>query len=98
MAHGAALAYLGHKAQAMQEGKRAVEVLPASKDMYIGPYIQHQLVRIYLAVGENELALDALEPLLKMPYSLTPAWLRIDPMFEPIRNHPRFRKLVEGKS
>lgn len=37
-----------------------------------------------------------LEPLLDMPYTLTPAWLRIDPMFEPVRSHPRFKKLVEG--
>jgi hypothetical protein len=34
--------------------------------------------------------------LLKQPYFLTPAWLKIDPNFDPIRNHPRFKKLVEG--
>jgi eukaryotic-like serine/threonine-protein kinase len=96
IAHATALAYVGRKAEAMREGERAVASLPTSKDMYIGPYLQHQLVRIYLACGEYEKALDTLEPLLKMPYTLTPAWLRIDPMFEPLRGHPRFRKLVEG--
>ncbi|HEU5041516.1 MAG TPA: hypothetical protein VFT84_11870, partial [Gemmatimonadales bacterium] len=70
--------------------------LPASRDMYFGPYIEHQLVRIYLLAGEQEKALDHLEPLLKMPYTLTPAWLRIDPMFEPLRANPRFQKLVAG--
>ena len=63
--------------------------------MYFGPYLQHQLVRIYILAGEPEAALDQLEPLLEMPYTLTPAWLRIDPMFEPVRSHPRFRRLVE---
>ena len=94
--YGVALAYLGRNADAIREGRRAVELLPPSKDMYFGPYIQHQLVRIYLALGEHEQALDTLEPLLAMPYTLTPAWLRIDPMFEPVRNHPRFKRLVEG--
>jgi serine/threonine-protein kinase len=94
--HGVALAYLGRHADAIREGKRAVEILPPSRDMYFGTYVQHQLVRIYLLAGEPERALDALEPLLAMPYTLTPAWLRIDPMFDPLRNHPRFQKLVGG--
>jgi serine/threonine-protein kinase len=94
--HGVALAYLGRRAEAIRDGRRAVELLPPSKDMYFGPYIQHQLVRIYLALGEHEAALDTLEPLLGMPYTLTPAWLRIDPMFDPIRAHPRFARLVNA--
>jgi hypothetical protein len=63
-------------------------------DAYTGPYIQHQLVRIYLLVGEPEKALDRLEPLLKVPYYLSPGWLRIDPEFDPIRKHPRFQRLL----
>jgi hypothetical protein len=38
--------------------------------------------------------LDHLEPLLEVPYYLTPGWLKIDPNFEPLRDHPRFRKLI----
>ncbi|HUF36410.1 MAG TPA: protein kinase [Gemmatimonadales bacterium] len=94
--HGVALAYLGRFQEAIREGERGLELLPPSKDAYFGPYVQHQLVRINLLAGEHERALDLLEPLLKMPYTLTPAWLRIDPMFEPVRNHPRFRRLVEA--
>ena len=71
--------------------------MPISKDAVQGPYFQHQLARIYILTGEPEKALDQLEPLLKMPYYLTPAWLKIDPNFDPLRGNPRFEKLVAGK-
>ena len=93
---GLALAYMGRKAEAVREGQRGVALLPISRDASNGPYFQHQLVRIYLLVGEPEKALDQLEPLLKIPYYLSPGWLRIDPTFDPLRSNPRFRKLVEG--
>jgi tetratricopeptide (TPR) repeat protein len=93
---GLASAYLGRKAEAMREGERAVALHPTSQDAAAGPYLQHQLVRIYMLVGEPEKAMDQLEALLKGQYYLTPAWLRIDPNFDPIRKNPRFRKLVEG--
>jgi serine/threonine protein kinase/tetratricopeptide (TPR) repeat protein len=93
---GLALAYLGRKAEAIADGEHAVALVPIDKDTYFGPYLQHQLVRIYIQVGEPDKAMDRLEPLLKMPYLLSPAWLRIDPNFDPLRGNPRFRKLVEG--
>jgi eukaryotic-like serine/threonine-protein kinase len=91
---GTALAYLGRKADAITESERAVALLPISKDGANGPYMQHQLARTYIIVGEPEKALDALEPLLKIPYYLSPAWLRIDPAFDPLRANPRFQRLV----
>ena len=91
---GLTLAYLGHKEEAIREGLRGVELLPVSKDAYNGAYFQHQLVRIYTLVGEPEKALDQLEPLMKIPYYLSPAWLKIDPNFDPLRKNPRFQKLV----
>ena len=94
---GLALAYLGRKAEAIQEGERAVALVPISRDAYSGSYMQHQLVRIYLLVGEPEKALDQLEPLLKMPYYLSPGWLRIDPTFAPLKGNLRFERLVAGK-
>ena len=60
------------------------------------PTIQLQLVRIYLLIGEPEKALDQLEPLLRVPFYLSPGWLRIDPTFDPLRSNPRFKRLVEG--
>ena len=91
---GLSLAYLGRKEEAIREGQRGVQLDPISKDAYNGPYVQHQLVRIYILVGEPEKALDQLEPLLKTPYFVSPAWLKIDPNFDPLRKNPRFQKLV----
>jgi eukaryotic-like serine/threonine-protein kinase len=93
---GLVLAYLGRRSDAIREGERAVELLPISKDGYTGPYIQDLLVRIYIATGEKQKALDALEPLLKTPYQLSPGWLKIDPTFAPLRGEPRFQKMVAG--
>ncbi len=94
---GLALAYLSRKAEAIAEGERGVALVPISRDAYYGAYNQHQLVRIYLLVGEPEKALDQLEPLLRMPYYLSPGWLRIDPTFAPLKGNPRFEKLVAGR-
>lgn len=95
--HGLALAMLKKKEDALREGEEGVKLAPISKDAFNGPYYQHQLVRICVLVGEQERALDLLEPLLKMPYYLSPGWLSIDPNFAPLRGNPRFEKLLAGK-
>jgi tetratricopeptide (TPR) repeat protein len=94
---GLALAYLGRKEETIREGDRGVALDPVSKNARDGPYDQHQLVRIYILVGEAEKALDPLEPLSKIPYWLSPGLLKIDPNFDPLRKNPRFQKLVAGK-
>jgi eukaryotic-like serine/threonine-protein kinase len=93
---GLMLAYLGRKADAIREGERAAALMAGLHDGYMGPYIQHQLARIYVLAGEPDKALDQLEALLKMPYFLSPGWLRIDPNFAPLRTNPRFQKLAGG--
>jgi TolB-like protein/Flp pilus assembly protein TadD len=93
---GLMLAYLGRKADAIREGERAASLMAGLHDGYMGPYIQHQLARIYLLAGEPDKAVDQLEALLKMPYFLSPGWLRIDPNFAPLRGNPRFQKLAGG--
>jgi tetratricopeptide (TPR) repeat protein len=93
---GLALAYLGQKAKAIREAERGVALSPVAKNAVDGPYFQHQLVRIYLLLGEQEKALDQLEPLLKIPYYLSPGWLKIDPTFAPLKGNPRFERLVAG--
>ena len=94
--YGLAQAYLGREAEAVREGERAVALAPLAEQAWNGAYVRHQLVRIYLLVGEPEKAVDQLEPLLKIPYYLSPGWLKIDPTFAPLRGHPRFQRLVEG--
>jgi predicted Zn-dependent protease len=95
---GVVLAYLGRKDEAVREGLKGVELDPVSTDGFAGPYMQLQLVRIYILVGEPEKALDQLEPLLKIPYHLTPGWLEVDPTFDPLRKNPRFQRLAAGRS
>jgi serine/threonine protein kinase/tetratricopeptide (TPR) repeat protein len=97
--HGVTLAYLGRKAEAVREGERAVALTPLGRhaESVTEAYVQHQLVRIYLLIGEPEKALDRLEPLLRIPYYLSPGWLRVDPTFDPLRRQPRFERLVAGK-
>ena len=91
---GLAQGYLGRKAAAVQEGERGAALLPIQRDAFAGTYLQHQLARIYLMVGEPEKALDILENLLRIPYYLSPEWLRIDPTFTPLHGNPRFEKLA----
>jgi serine/threonine protein kinase/tetratricopeptide (TPR) repeat protein len=93
---GLALALAGRKDEAIREGVRATELLPVEMDAWSGPYQLHILAKIYILAGEREKAVDTLERLLKIPYFLTPAWLRIDPTFDPLRSNPRFHKLVAG--
>jgi TolB-like protein/Tfp pilus assembly protein PilF len=93
---GLSLAYLGRKDEAIREGLRGVALLPTSKDAINGPYFQHLLARIYILVGEQDKAIDQLEQVLRIPYYVSPAWLKIDPNFDPIRNNRRFQKLVTG--
>ncbi|HEU4463659.1 MAG TPA: hypothetical protein VFS53_01305, partial [Gemmatimonadota bacterium] len=93
---GLALAYSGGNTDAVREGERGLALLPITRDAIAGPYHQHQLARIYMLVGEPEKALDRLEPLLEIPYYLSPGWLRIDPNFDPLRSNPRFQRLAAG--
>jgi serine/threonine-protein kinase len=90
-----ALALAGRRAEAVREGELAVKFEPIATNGITGPIVQHYVVLTYLALGEREAALARLEPLLRAPYFLSPAWLRIDPTLAPLREHPRFRKLME---
>jgi serine/threonine-protein kinase len=92
---GIAYAGLNRKQEAVQEGRIAVELLPISKEAQPGYDRERDLARIYTMVGQYDAAVDRLEYLLSISGDLTSAWLRIDPVWDPLRSHPRFRRLVD---
>ena len=91
-----ALALAGRKAEAVREGEQAIRIEPLATNAVTGPIVQHYVVLAYLAMGDRQAALDRLEPLLRVPYFLSPAWLRIDQTLAALRSDPRFKRLAEG--
>jgi len=87
-------AALGRKEDALREGRRAVELLPISKDAYDGPLLATNLAAIYAQVGEHDLALEQLATLVERPNGPTPGTLRVEPEWDPLRGDPRFEKIV----
>ncbi len=92
---GIAYAALGRKSDAIGEGKRGVALRPPAKDALAGPILVQDLAQIYTMVGERDLAIDQLELLLSIPGRISVPWLRVDRTWDPLRGHPRFKKLVE---
>ena len=88
-------AALGRKEDALREGRRAVELLPATKDVMTGPELMRNLAVIYTWTGEKELALDQIAAVLQGPGPITYGQLRLHPWWDAIRDDPRFDKLVE---
>jgi hypothetical protein len=85
-------AALGRKEEALNEGHRAMELGPSTKDEFTEPRMWFAMICTW--TGEAELALGQLEALVKTPGSHTYGNLRLNPMWDPLRGHPRFEKIV----
>jgi TolB-like protein/Flp pilus assembly protein TadD/predicted Ser/Thr protein kinase len=92
---GVVYAGLGRKADAVREGKLGVELFPVKKDAFIGPSKVEDLALVYLMVGEYDAALGQIEYLLSIPSWVSIPQIRLDPRYDPLRNLPRYQKLVE---
>ena len=90
---------LGNKEAALREAERGVAVLPFSEDPVFAPITEENLAGVEAQVGEHDRAITRLERLLRTPYGAYPvtiARLRLDPLWDPLREHPRFKAIVEG--
>jgi tetratricopeptide (TPR) repeat protein len=92
---GRALALMGRSADAIEEAEKSLKMRETALDASTGPYVRYQVARILIQSGANDRALDIIEPLLTTNYAdLTPAWMRLEPVFRPLRANPRFVKLT----
>jgi TolB-like protein/class 3 adenylate cyclase len=92
---GMSEAALGRKGDALRKGRRAVELLPVTKDAMTGGEVLRNLAITYAWAGEKDLAITQLEELLSLYSPTSYGQLRLHPWWDPLRGDPRFEKLVE---
>ena len=97
LALGFAAAGLGLKDEALREANRASELLPVSRDAFAGPEVLSYAARIDVLAGDHDAAIGKLQRLMAIPAGLwvSPALLRIDPVWDPMRSDARFKALVQ---
>jgi TolB-like protein/class 3 adenylate cyclase/Flp pilus assembly protein TadD len=96
---GVAYAGLGEAASAVAEGEKAMAIDPTSENPASGPATEQKMAQIYALLGDADHAIPILKRLLQIPYAgaITPALLRLDPVWDQIRNDPRFQELAAEK-
>jgi TolB-like protein/Tfp pilus assembly protein PilF len=88
-------AALGRKEEALREGRRAVELLPVTKDAMTGAELLRNLAIIYAWIGEKDFALKQLEDLLPLYGPISYGQLRLHPWWDPLRGESRFERIIE---
>ena len=87
---------LGRKELAIQEAKHAIDLMPVSKDIYDGALVLEGLAQVYTWTNEPGRAIELLQKLVTMPGYTNYAWLKLHPMWSPLRGDPRFQKIVNS--
>ena len=91
-------AYLENKEEAINFGKRSVEILPESKDTFFGPIVLSHFGLIYTILGMEDEAIDLYDHVTSVPAGFTTGYLKKHPYFNRLRNNPRFKKILgKGK-
>ena len=93
---GVAHAALGERERAIEAGQRAMELLPVSKDARYGLVCEVDMARIFTMLGEHDLALNQLDRLLTIPSWVSVPWIEVNPLWEPLRDHPRYAGMLES--
>ncbi len=88
------LAFLSEKDSALAEAQRATELIPQS-DAFGGPEIMSGVAEVYATLGENDRAIEILDGLLSRPSGVTAQALKVNPIWDPLRNDPRFQGLID---
>ena len=86
--------YLGDENTAAREARSALDTYPASKDAQNYGNFLSGVARVYVVAGRYDEAIDVLETSLSVPRTYGPAWLRLDPFYDPLRDNPRFQALL----
>jgi len=90
-----ALAQLGVKEAALAEAQRASELQPESKDAFEGPAITEGVAEVYAILGDKDRAIETLDGLLNRPSYVTVQGLKVNPIWDSLRNDPRFQALID---
>jgi TolB-like protein/Tfp pilus assembly protein PilF len=89
------LAFLGENDSAMAEAQRARELQPESKDAFEGPVITEGVAQVCAILGDKDQAIEILDGLLNRPSYVTVQGLRVNPIWDSLRNDPRFQALID---
>jgi TolB-like protein/Flp pilus assembly protein TadD len=93
---GVVYSFLGRHADAVRTGRRALALLPLSRDADSGPFLVSNLARSFMLAGQRDSAVALLRPLLGVSSWISPAGLRADPTWAALEDHALFRELTDG--